>query len=80
MSAADEIVEMITDRTSHTSGGFHLSESLNNLGLDFMEVVSLVFDIEEKFNIQFHSTRIWILKARPWRISFKRLISLLLLK
>ncbi|MGA8967993.1 MAG: phosphopantetheine-binding protein [Pseudolabrys sp.] len=52
MSAADEIVEMITDRTSHTSGGFHLSESLNNLGLDSMEVVSLVFDIEEKFNIQ----------------------------
>lgn len=52
VSAADDIVEMITDRTSHTGGEFNLSESLDNLGLDSMEVVSLVFDIEEKFNIQ----------------------------
>jgi acyl carrier protein len=52
VSAADDIVEMITDRTSHTDGVLHLSESLDNLGLDSMEVVSLIFDIEEKFNIQ----------------------------
>jgi acyl carrier protein len=52
VSAADDIVEMITDRTHHTGGGFHLSESLDKLGLDSMEVVSLIFDIEEKFNIQ----------------------------
>ena len=52
VSAADDIVKMITDRTSHTGGEFNLSESLDNLGLDSMEVVSLVFDIEEKFNIQ----------------------------
>jgi len=29
-----------------------LSVSLDNLGLDSMEVVALIFDIEEKFNIQ----------------------------
>jgi acyl carrier protein len=52
VSAADDIVKMITDRTSHTDGALHLSESLDNLGLDSMEVVSLIFDIEEKFNIQ----------------------------
>ena len=52
VSAADDIVEMITDRSSHTGGALHLSESLDNLGLDSMEVVSLIFDIEEKFNIQ----------------------------
>ena len=52
VSAADEIVEMITSRTSHTGGTLDLSESLDNLGLDSMEVVSLIFDIEEKFNIQ----------------------------
>jgi acyl carrier protein len=52
VSAADDIVEMITDRSSHTGGVLHLSESLDNLGLDSMEVVSLIFDIEEKFNIQ----------------------------
>ena len=48
-SAADDIVEMITARTNHTPD---LSESLDDLGLDSMEVVSLIFDIEEKFNIQ----------------------------
>jgi acyl carrier protein len=52
VSAADAIVAMITDRTSHTGGSLHLSESLDNLGLDSMEVVALIFDIEEKFNIQ----------------------------
>jgi acyl carrier protein len=52
MSAADEIVKMITSRSSHSGGVLQLSDSLDNLGLDSMEVVSLTFDIEEKFNIQ----------------------------
>jgi acyl carrier protein len=52
LSAADQIVEMITARTSHTGGTLDLSDSLDNLGLDSMEVVTLIFDIEEKFNIQ----------------------------
>ncbi len=51
-SVADDIVEMITDRTSHTGGTLELSDSLDNVGLDSMEVVSLIFDIEEKFDIQ----------------------------
>ncbi len=52
MSTADEIVKMITSRSSHSGGVLQLSDSLDNLGLDSMEVVSLTFDIEEKFNIQ----------------------------
>ena len=44
--------EMITARTSRAGGTLDLSESLDNLGLDSMEVVALIFDIEEKFNIQ----------------------------
>jgi acyl carrier protein len=52
MSSADTIVKMISDRSSHTGGTIHLSESLENVGLDSMEVVSLIFDIEEAFNIQ----------------------------
>jgi len=52
VSTADAIVRMISDRSSHTGGTLHLSESLDNLGLDSMEVVSLIFDIEEKFNIE----------------------------
>ena len=51
-SAADDIIEMITARTSHTGAKIDLSESLDSLGLDSMEVVSLIFDIEEKFSIQ----------------------------
>jgi len=52
VSAAADIVKMIMDRTSHTGGVLQRSESLDNVGLDSMEVVSLIFDIEEKFNIQ----------------------------
>ncbi len=50
-SAADDIIEMITNRTSNSGGPLQLSEPLDNLGLDSMEVVELIFDIEEKFNI-----------------------------
>jgi acyl carrier protein len=52
VSTAADIVKMIMDRTSHTGGALQLSESLDSVGLDSMEVVSLIFDIEEKFNIQ----------------------------
>jgi acyl carrier protein len=52
VSATDDIVEMITHRSGHSGGTLQLSEPLEELGLDSMEVVSLIFDIEEKFNIQ----------------------------
>ena len=52
VSVADDIVQMIAARTTHTGGTIDLSESLDNLGLDSMEVISLIFDIEEKFDIQ----------------------------
>ena len=72
-SAAEDIVEMITGRISPTSDALQLSEPLDKLGLDSMQVVELIFDIEEKFDIQtFRLTRIWILKARQSGISFKR--------
>jgi len=51
-SAADDIVDMIKSRGKRTGGALDLSESLDNLGLDSFEVVSLIFDIEEKFDIQ----------------------------
>jgi acyl carrier protein len=50
-SAADDIIEMVTNRTSNSGSPLQLSEPLDNLGLDSMEVVALIFDIEEKFNI-----------------------------
>jgi acyl carrier protein len=51
-STADEIVKMIERKSRHGGGAPKLSEPLENLGLDSMEVVSLIFDIEEKFNIE----------------------------
>ena len=43
---------MITSRKSYSGGTLQLSDPLDKLGLDPMEVVSLTFDIEEKFNIE----------------------------
>ena len=51
-SAADDIIAMITSRKSYSGGALQLSDPLDKLGLDSMEVVSLTFDIEEKFNIE----------------------------
>jgi acyl carrier protein len=50
-SSANTILEMITSRINYVRGALELSEPLHTLGLDSMEVVSLTFDIEEKFNI-----------------------------
>jgi acyl carrier protein len=51
-STADEIVGMIKSRSSFTGGEIKLSDPLDKLGLDSFEVVSLTFDIEEKFDIE----------------------------
>jgi acyl carrier protein len=51
-SATNDIVEMIMSRSKYTGGVPQLSMSLDNLGLDSMEVVALAFDIEEKFDIE----------------------------
>jgi acyl carrier protein len=50
-SSANDILEMIGTRINYVRGALELSEPLDTLGLDSMEVVSLTFDIEEKFNI-----------------------------
>ena len=49
---ADAIIKMITSRESYSGGTLQPSDALDQLGLDSMEVVSLTFDIEEKFNIE----------------------------
>jgi acyl carrier protein len=51
-SAANAIIEMITSKKTYNGGALQLSDPLDKLGLDSMEVVSLTFDIEEKFNIE----------------------------
>lgn len=49
-SAAEDILEMISFRIS-PGGALQLSEPLDKLGLDSLQVVELIFDIEEKFDI-----------------------------
>ena len=49
-SAAEDILEMITLRIS-PGGAIQLSEPLDKMGLDSLQVVELIFDIEEKFDI-----------------------------
>jgi acyl carrier protein len=51
-NAADDIIGMITSRSSYTGGQIKLTDPLDKLGLDSFEVVSLTFDIEEKFDIE----------------------------
>jgi acyl carrier protein len=51
-NAADVIIGMITSRDNYNGGTLQPSDPLDKLGLDSMEVVSLTFDIEEKFNIE----------------------------
>jgi acyl carrier protein len=51
-SAANVIIEMITSKKTYNGGALQLSDPLDKLGLDSMEVVSLTFDIEEKFDIE----------------------------
>ena len=50
-STAGDILEMIMGRISPAGDALQLSEPLDNLGLDSLQVVELIFDIEEKFDI-----------------------------
>lgn len=49
---ANAIINMITSRESYSGGPLEPSDPLDGIGLDSMEVVSLTFDIEEKFDIE----------------------------
>ncbi len=51
-NAADEIIKLITSQKSYSGGPLQLSDALDKIGLDSMEVVALTFDIEEKFDIE----------------------------
>jgi acyl carrier protein len=51
-NAANNVVELITSRSSYSGGALQLSDRLDKLGFDSLELVSLIFDMEEKFNIE----------------------------
>ena len=51
-SAAEDIVKMIYGQISPTGDALQLSEPLDKLGLELHGSGRLIFDIEEKFDIQ----------------------------
>jgi len=49
---AEEIVKAITDMRSKEHGALKLSDPLDKIGLNSLQVVELAFVIEEKFNVE----------------------------
>ena len=49
---AKEILKIIGDKLSKGHGVLNLSDPLDDLGLDSLQVVELTFVIEEKFDVE----------------------------
>lgn len=49
---AQEIVQIVTEKLGTVGGSLNLSDPLDELGLNSIDVVNLIFDIEEKYDIQ----------------------------
>jgi acyl carrier protein len=49
---ANEIMKIFAEKKSKDSGALNLSDRLDQLGLDSLQVTELTFDIEEKFDIE----------------------------
>jgi acyl carrier protein len=47
-----EILKIIADKMSKDFGVLNLSDTLDQLGLDSLQVVELTFVIEEKFDVE----------------------------
>jgi acyl carrier protein len=49
---AKEILKIIADKMSKDFGVLNLSDTLDQLGLDSLQVVELTFVIEERFDVE----------------------------
>lgn len=49
---AKEIMKIIADKKGRDYGSLNLSDPLDELGLDSLAVVELIFVIEEKFDVE----------------------------
>ena len=49
---AQEIVRIVSDKLGAVDGPLNLSDPLDELGLNSIDVVNVIFDIEEKYDIQ----------------------------
>lgn len=51
-NVANDILELIGSKIGKGQGQLKLSDPLDQLGLDSLEVVSLTFTIEEKYDVE----------------------------
>jgi acyl carrier protein len=49
---ARQIIAMIAEKTSAGQADVKMSDSLNDLGLDSLQVVELTFNVEERFDVE----------------------------
>lgn len=61
---AKEILKIIADKVGNGHGDLNLSDALDDLGLDLLQVVELTFVIEEKFDVEIPFNANFDIKAK----------------
>ena len=61
---AKEILKIIADKVGNGYGVLNLSDALDDLGLDSLQVVELTFVIEEKFDVEIPFNANFDIKAK----------------
>lgn len=51
VDVASGVIELVSGKVRNKQGPLQMSDALENLGLDSMNVLELTFAIEERFNI-----------------------------
>jgi acyl carrier protein len=52
VDVAKGVIELVSGRVRNKQGPLQMSDALENLGLESLDVLELTFAIEEKFNIE----------------------------
>ena len=52
VDVADGVVELVGSKVRNKQGPLQMSDALESLGLESLDVLELTFAIEEKFNIE----------------------------
>jgi acyl carrier protein len=52
VDVADGVIELVGSKVRHKQGPLQMSDALESLGLESLDVLELTFAIEEKFNIE----------------------------
>jgi acyl carrier protein len=52
VDVANGVIELVAGKVRNKQGALQMSDALENLGLESLDVLELTFAIEEKFNIE----------------------------